>query len=492
MPDDSTTDVPTMDPPETGIRVRMYRPGGLGDCFLLAFRAADGSGRYMLIDCGVFTGTPGGSDRMREIAADIAGATGNRLHVLAVTHEHWDHLAGFQYARETFDALNIDDIWVAWTEDPDDAQAQRLRGQRHAALAALTGAASRLKAADDPAAPSVEDVLAFFGEVGGDGLGARTRRGTAAQMDYVNNRIPNPSFREPGEPPVTLPGVEGVRVYVLGPPRNEALLTNSNPSRRDSEVYEERHEATPESAFYTAALATAGMEMTSDDEAVLDLSRPFDASQAIPWEKAAKHPDLGAFFRESYGFGDGKEEGEGAPWRRVDLDWLAAAGSLALKLDSDTNNTSLALAIELVDSGRVLLFPADAQVGNWLSWHHLSWPGEGDAQVTAQDLLRRTVLYKVGHHGSHNATLREKGLEMMDSPELVAMIPVHQGQAEKKHWAMPFEPLFERLTTKTRGRILRADTGLPERPPQLSQEEWDAFLLQAGEDELFVEYTVAG
>ena len=38
----------------------------------------------------------------------------------------------------------------------------------------------------------------------------------------------------------------------------------------------------------------------------------------------------------------------------------------------ETNNTSLALAFELIEKGRVgkvLLFPADAQVGNWLSWH---------------------------------------------------------------------------------------------------------------------------
>jgi hypothetical protein len=34
-------------------------------------------------------------------------------------------------------------------------------------------------------------------------------------------------------------------------------------------------------------------------------------------------------------------------------------------------------------------------------------------KVKAEDLLERTVLYKVGHHASHNATLRQKGLELM-------------------------------------------------------------------------------
>jgi hypothetical protein len=27
-----------MEPPRNGVRIRMYRVGGLGDCFLLAFR----------------------------------------------------------------------------------------------------------------------------------------------------------------------------------------------------------------------------------------------------------------------------------------------------------------------------------------------------------------------------------------------------------------------------------------------------------------------
>ena len=112
---------------------------------------------------------------------------------------------------------------------------------------------------------------------------------------------------------------------------------------------------------------------------------------------------------------------------------MNAAEGLALKLDSDTNNTSHALAIELIDSGRVLLFPGDAQVGNWLSWDSLEWQVNDrngvPSKVTVPSLLARTVLYKVGHHASHNATLREKGLELIESPELVAMIPVYEEQA---------------------------------------------------------------
>ena len=67
-----------------------------------------------------------------------------------------------------------------------------------------------------------------------------------------------------------------------------------------------------------------------------------------------------------------------------------------------TNNSSLVLAIELVASGKVLLFAADAQTGNWSSWAGVNWD---DHTVHTDDLLARTVFYKVGHHASHNATL---------------------------------------------------------------------------------------
>ena len=143
-------------------------------------------------------------------------------------------------------------------------------------------------------------------------------------------------------------------------------------------------------------------------------------------------------------------------------------GNLALNLDSYTNNTCLAFAIEFISSKKVLLFPGDAQFSNWLSWQKLTWelPGQGGSKekITTKDLLERTVFYKVGHHGSHNATLKKHGLEMMTSSDLVAMIPVDRKQAASKTsktnpkgWEMPEKKLFERLLERTRGRIILAD-----------------------------------
>src|SRR5205807_1394920 len=66
--------------------------------------------------------------------------------------------------------------------------------------------------------------------------------------------------------------------------------------------------------------------------------------------------------------------------------------------------------------------------------------------------------YKVGHHGSDNATLKEKGLELMKSKDLSAFIPTNEKDAKKVGWgAMPFGPIVEALAERCNGRVVRAD-----------------------------------
>jgi hypothetical protein len=488
---------PTMTAPDSGVKVRMYRQG-LGDCFLLAFPGTGSKPRFVLIDCGVLLGTPQGGERVRQVAEHILESTAGRLDVLVATHEHWDHLSGFEQARDVFDRLKIDEVWVAWTEDPGDQVARGLRRARRTALRALAAVVSRLRAEGDGdsvrAADGLEPVLGFFGELGAKGASSAIERA----MDYVVGRGKPPRYRTPGEGPLRLPGVSGARVYVLGPPKEMEFLKRSNP--RHGEAYEAALAVNEETAFFAAVLGAharaAELELTRDEEELANLSYPFDKVFRVPVEAAKQDP----FFRDLY-YGEAGERSErDLAWRRIETDWLSSAGGLALQLDSNTNNTSLALAIELVPSGRVLLFPGDAQAGNWRSWHKLTWPkaAGGDGEVTAADLLRRTVLYKVGHHASHNATMREQGLEMMEDPDLVAMIPVDEAMAHKpkggspKGWDMPFPPLLERLRQKTHGRVIRVDEGLPKRPGKVPAGEWEPFRERCDETDLYLEITVPG
>ena len=106
------------------------------------------------------------------------------------------------------------------------------------------------------------------------------------------------------------------------------------------------------------------------------------------------------------------------------------------------------------------------------------------------------MLYKVGHHGSHNATLRTLGLEQMTSEELVAFVPVFKNHAVKNRWLeMPFEPLMERLTEKTGGRLVVSDTATeaPTTEPSLadlSEAQRTSFIRRLTVDDLFYRYSV--
>lgn len=467
-----------MKAPGSGVTVRMYRPG-FGDCFLLAFRGAGGKPFYMLIDCGVHGGWSGGPAQIEKVVSHIREATGGHIHVVVVTHEHADHVSGFGIAREIFEKIDVDEVWFAWTEDPVHPLAKKIRGERSKMLRALTEARNSL-AAQDPVAQRMGSALSFFELPQGFALSTRD-----AQQIIAERASQGPRYFEPKKAPLTLPGVDGVRIFVLGPPVDEKRLRKANPSSKEGEVYE----------FWTGLeLAQAGALMGA---AAADYApqggQPFAFDHRVPsrWVKGRK--EVYRFFHEHYGFGDA----DPGSWRRIETDWVEPAGNLALKLDAATNNTSLVLAIELLGRQRVLLFPGDAQVGNWLSWHDGGWtqenglaPGES---LQAEDLLRRTVLYKVSHHGSHNATLRERGLELMTSDELAAMIPTNEkwALARRPHpWKMPFKPLYEDLLLRTKGRILRTDHGRIARPAETAPSIWKTFSDRSREHDLYLELEV--
>ena len=152
-----------------------------------------------------------------------------------------------------------------------------------------------------------------------------------------------------------------------------------------------------------------------------------------------------------------------------------------MNLRRNRNNTSLVLAIELTNTTprKVLLFPGDAELGNWLSWYTREWEGAGanGETVKVEDLLRRTVFYKVGHHGSHNATLKGKGLERMNKPELIAFIPVDSKWAdESEGWTHPAVNVLKALKKETDNRVFRTDKIPPKKPDKWSTDKWNKFV----------------
>ncbi|HEX8280068.1 MAG TPA: hypothetical protein VF551_01720 [Chthoniobacterales bacterium] len=468
------------------LRVRTYRHG-LGDCHLLSFTKADGSLLHMLVDCGIVRKAPSPKELMTPVARDIAQETGGAVDIVVATHQHWDHLSGFEQARPEFAAVQMKRLWLAWTENKDDPLVRKIRRELGSKLAAVRAAAAQLaqvgSARAIKAADRIEAVLDFFGP------GVKGEE-TQAILDWLRTRVPDrPQLLEPGTVFV-LDEVPNVRVYVLGPPRNLDDIKIEDPRKTKRESYE-----------LTFAAAADGLAAAlGHGNADAEFSQPFEAR----YRRSAKQAEANPFFQEHY-FAKDPERPNDPNWRQIGSDWLEMAEQLALYLNRCINNTSLALAFEFIDTGEVVLFPGDAQIGSWLSWHRLAWQvkdADGTKRkVTVQDLFARTVFYKASHHASHNGTLsgrgeNQTGLEQMTNPELVCVVPVDRAMSEAEGWSrtLPWQPLLDRLAEKTRGRLILTDQN--ETPPDpkkltaLSAAERTRFAQQVAVTKGWVDFTL--
>ncbi|MBZ2178090.1 MAG: hypothetical protein K7J47_10335 [Acidobacteria bacterium] len=432
-------------PAKYRVRVRMYRHG-LGDCFLLTFpRKGKAAPLQMLIDCGALARDgafmTGLVEHIHKTVAPNGGK--GRLDVVAATHEHKDHLSGFNQAREVFNTkFDFGAVWLGWTENLTKPEIEKIKSAKRKTAETLR-AALRLRGIG-AALGGVEEVLQF--SAADDTTGSGT---VAEALEYLKLRGTEAGalrYLEPGQAPLALEGVDGVRVYVLGPPQDPILLKGSEVTgkmKRDGVIY---HLGATGAVGLEALGAAAGVEENGDGERF----SPFAAEHRIT-RQSPYFANVAPFLGRTY-------DDPAQAWRQIETDWMQAFGQLALDLDSDTNNTSLVLAFEFEKTGEVLLFVGDAQVGNWLSWAGVEFAVPGrEKPLPAHDLLNRTVFYKVGHHGSHNATLKAGGLELMNRPGLVAFIPLDRATATAQRWDMPAGPLFGALAQKTGKRVVVSD-----------------------------------
>ena len=451
------------------VTIRMYRQG-LGDCFLLTFRENGKPEFNMLVDCGLLQQTPNEKQIMRQVVTDVKETvekSSGKAHLDAVvlTHEHADHISGFKHAQDVFKDIEFGEVWAAWMDDETHPKYKLVRERFGKQVEGLKAALTQMTSEQQQGMKeSVEKLVNEFFEEEVLGaaeedemLGAtakktgKKKRGRSPSWTFALSKSTKPArFFTPGTM-FTLPGFDDIRIYMLGPSEDYETFTKMNPPEEDTYRAEGQGFAMMDSFF-------AAVE--GDNAHATEAFQPFEKRLRIELANAENDE----FFKKYYGF----EKDAAEEWRRINDDWLSVAGALALNLDTYTNNTCLAFAVEFISSKKVLLFPGDAQFSNWLSWQKLAWeiPDSNGTKekVTTKDLLARTVLYKVGHHGSHNATLKKHGLEMMTSSDLMAMIPVDRVQARNqtsaknpKGWEMPEKKLYERLLEKTRGRVILAD-----------------------------------
>jgi hypothetical protein len=116
-------------------------------------------------------------------------------------------------------------------------------------------------------------------------------------------------------------------------------------------------------------------------------------------------------------------------------------------LDRVLNNTSVILLFRIGDFS--LLFPGDAQIENW------SW---ALGQKRYRELLRGVNVYKVGHHGSFNATPRSlwnlfahRSTKESEPGRLVSLLSTRSGKhgSERTRTEVPRRTLVETLARES-------------------------------------------
>lgn len=358
-------------PGPTQLKLRVYQVG-FGDCFLLTFNypaQADrpAFARHVLIDLGSGKAPKAfGAGLLNRVADDIKKECGGKLHVIIATHRHRDHINGFATQAngkgpgDVIRSCQPNVVLQPWTEDPaakaDARTPTRTLAPEHAFIRGLTamhefaaGAlaeAARLRGA---IGKKRQERLAFLGETGLADLSAvqnLMKMGRKHQYLY---------FGCDAGLDAILPGVE---THVLGPP----TLAQS------VEIAKERRE---DEAEFWRLLGLTGTQFLSPGKspfarAAVQRTFPPYARWIIPRLQAVRGGELMELVRI---------------------------------LDSAMNNTSLILAFET--GGKIFLFPGDAQIEDW------SYALEQAAKKPSlRRLLQEAVLYKVGHHGSRNATPR--------------------------------------------------------------------------------------
>jgi hypothetical protein len=404
--------------------IRSYNVG-FGDCFLVSFRYGPKSERHVLIDYGS-TGLPKGvpQSRMMDIALDIEKRTGGKLHAVVATHRHRDHISGFATkanGKGTGDVIRrLKPVCVVqpWTEDPDlettaTGPNKALRNKhrrfgpgtpRHlAALNFMHKFAGHMVAEvkrSRALSPPQRRQLAFMGETNLKNLSAVRNLMTMAENRYVHTG--SKSGLE-----AVLPGVT---IDVLGPPT----------VRQDASIQKQRHKD-PDEFWHLQAAATR-VALHAQDATLLFPRHIRSSGPRFPIESR---------------------------WLIYHARMSRAQQLLSLvrMLDTTLNNTSVILLFQV--GGKRILFPGDAQIENWR--FALNQP----KYVT---LLKSVTLYKVGHHGSLNATpkslwtlFKHRSPRKRDADRLISLLSTMEGKhgTETSHTEVPRRTLVNALARES-------------------------------------------
>jgi hypothetical protein len=350
----------------------------VGDCFYCRIPKGRKVGNtvddfHMLVDCGSL----GGMARLKDALTNLqtllpdAGGGKKRLDLVVATHEHKDHIAGFDPGL--FTNIKLEAIWMNAAMDPQHPQAENALRLHRAATTAMRNIA----ALNMPLSPELDELVALYG-IDNDGA-----------MQALRQTLPNtnniaPKYVHAGMTPAQLGlPLHNATIQVLGPERDI-----------DGFYLGEEFDETLHAIIATGAVFGAGARRAGP-------VYPTNISQF--------------------------------DFRHLQSRMLSTAFAFAELSSTVTNNTSVVLLIEW--KGKRLLFVGDAEwdtkfkAGKANGAWNVMWHERKSKLNSPIDFL------KIGHHGSENATPWDEladGSFPEPATILDAILPVPGGSAKPK------------------------------------------------------------
>jgi hypothetical protein len=377
------------------VHLRTYQIG-FGDCFLMSIEYSDATEKHMLIDFGTMRiakslDTAQGA-WLKRVADDIKVRCGGQLDVVIATHRHKDHILGFSPGTDAAGAGKViksckpKRVIQPWTEDAklatDATDKRSLVDAAEVRRSANRSFAATLDNMQNVSAGVVEEIRSLADQA----KFAQPIRASLMEaveiigLDNVKNQAAVKNLAEMGKNIYIRYGddlttklktiLPEIKITVLGPPTIEQY----------GDVQHQAHEHPTE--FWKLAALTRNYWAVQSATSNLSTKELAGERRLFPDAKrlSTVPPHDRWFVRQL---------------RRIRAEQLL---KITQAMDDALNNTSLILLFQI--GKKKFLFPGDAQIENW----EFVWHEDNPDRTKNLNLLADVDLYKVGHHGSTNAT----------------------------------------------------------------------------------------